>query len=104
MLTAQTFNSIDEATALANSTVYGLSGSVWTTNMDKGIQTVRNLRIGRVWINTVMEGFPELPFGGYKQSGLGRESGAYGFDEYSEFKSVVMHLGKRMFWWKPGQN
>jgi acyl-CoA reductase-like NAD-dependent aldehyde dehydrogenase len=104
VLTTQTFKTFDEAVALANSTVYGLSGSVWTTNMDKGIQTVRSLRIGRVWINTVMEGFPEIPFGGYKQSGLGRESGQYGFDEYSEFKSVVMHLGKRTFWWNPEKN
>jgi acyl-CoA reductase-like NAD-dependent aldehyde dehydrogenase len=104
VLTVQTFKSIDEAIALANSTVFGLSGSVWTKNIDKGIQILRSLRIGRVWINTVMEGFPELPFGGYKQSGLGREAGKYGFEEYSEYKSVIIHLGKRTFWWKPEAN
>ena len=59
----------------------------------------RALRAGTVWVNTWLEGHPELSFGGYKQSGLGRELGSKAVEEYTEEKTVLFSLGKRQPWW-----
>lgn len=92
------FDSAEEAVALANGTEFGLSASVWSRDLENAIQTTRRLRAGRCWINSVIDGTPELPIGGYKKSGLGRELGRYGFDEYSQFKGLHMTLGRGKFW------
>ena len=78
---------------LANGTSYGLSAAVWTRDGDKAMRLARQVRAGTLWINTFLEGHPELCFGGYKQSGLGRELGRFSIDEFTELKSVIMHLG-----------
>ncbi|WP_416262122.1 aldehyde dehydrogenase family protein [Gibbsiella quercinecans] len=92
------FDSDEEAIAIANDSCYGLAASIWTANLDRAIQGFRDLKAGRLWVNTTIAGGPELPSGGFKQSGIGRESGTYGVDEYTELKSVHIQLGQRNKW------
>ena len=98
VLSTMTFTSADEAVALANGSEYGLSASVWSTKLENALQTIRRVRAGRCWVNSVIDGTPELPIGGYKKSGLGRELGRYGFDEYSQFKGIHVTLGRPGRW------
>lgn len=100
VLSTLTFRTADEAVALANSSDYGLSASVWSTNLENAMQSIRRIRAGRCWINSVIDGVPELPIGGYKKSGLGRELGRYGFDEYSQFKGIHVTLGRPGRWFQ----
>ncbi|UXN69700.1 aldehyde dehydrogenase family protein [Devosia neptuniae] len=94
------FDTPEEAVALANGTPFGLSASVWSRDLENAIQTTRKLRAGRCWINSVIDGTPELPIGGYKKSGTGRELGRFGFDEYSQFKGLHMTLGRGQPWFQ----
>jgi len=89
------FGSVEEAIALANDTVYGLGNSVWTKDIDKALRMTRALRSGTVWVNTTIDGPPQMPFGGVKGSGYGRENGRAGLEEYTELKSCVIRSGKR---------
>jgi acyl-CoA reductase-like NAD-dependent aldehyde dehydrogenase len=98
VLSTLTFKTADEAVALANASEYGLSASVWSSNLENALQSIRRIRAGRCWINSVIDGAPELPIGGYKKSGLGRELGRYGFDEYSQFKGIHVTLGSPSRW------
>ena len=93
------FEDADEAVRIANDTPYGLAASVWSRDVDKGIGTLRRIRAGRTWLNTALDSFPDLPFGGYKQSGLGRECGRHGLEEYTELKTITAHFGPRTEWW-----
>lgn len=95
VLSVTRFKTMDEAIAVANQTNYGLANAVWTKNIDKAMVAARELKSGTVWVNTVIDGPPQLPFGGYKASGFGREMGHAGLEEFTEIKSVVIHLGKR---------
>ncbi len=61
----------------------------------------RKVRAGTIWMNTFMDGASELPFGGYKQSGLGRELGRHAVEDYTETKTLNMHIGARTGWWMP---
>jgi len=92
------FDTMEEAIDLANDTVYGLAASVWTKNIDKALTVSRRVRAGRFWVNTTLAGGPELPLGGFKQSGWGREAGIYGVEEYTQIKSVHIEIGKRNHW------
>ncbi len=92
------FDTVEEAIALANDTVYGLAASVWTKNIDKALTVTRRVRAGRFWVNTIMAGGPEMPLGGFRQSGWGREAGMSGVEEYTQTKSVHVELGKRAHW------
>lgn len=98
VLSTLTFRTADEALALANDTEYGLSASVWSRDLETALQGVRRISAGRLWINSVIDGTPEIPIGGYKKSGLGRELGRYGFDEYSQFKGIHITMGKPPAW------
>lgn len=98
VLCSMRFDTVQEAIALANDTVYGLAASVWTKNIDKALTVSRRVRAGRFWVNTIMAGGPEMPLGGFKQSGWGREAGMYGVEEYTQIKSVHMEIGKRAHW------
>ena len=98
VLTVMPFDTLDDAIAIANDTVYGLAASVWTKNIDKALTVTRRVRAGRFWVNTTLAGGPELPIGGFKQSGWGREAGVYGVEEYTQIKSVHIELGKRDPW------
>ncbi|MBV1700219.1 MAG: aldehyde dehydrogenase family protein [Hyphomicrobiales bacterium] len=101
VLSVLTFETHEEAIALANSTIYGLSASVWSMNVDTCLQIARHVHAGTVWINTFMDGFSELPFGGYKQSGLGRELGRHSVKDYTEEKTIHFHSEARTSWWMP---
>lgn len=98
VLTITTFDTFDEAMTIANDTIYGLSASIWTTNLDKAAQAFRRIQAGRVWVNTTIASGPETPIGGFKQSGAGRETGIYGVEEYTEIKTVHIALGGRDHW------
>jgi len=98
VLVSMHFDTLDEAVALANDTPYGLAASVWSKNIDKALGAIRKIRAGRCWVNTVMAGGPEMPLGGFKQSGWGREAGMYGVEEYTQIKSIHVAFGKRSPW------
>ncbi|MDB5661526.1 MAG: sorbosone dehydrogenase [Cypionkella sp.] len=98
VLCSMPFDTIEEAIALANDTVYGLAASLWTKNIDKALTVTRRVRAGRFWVNCIMAGGPEMPLGGFKQSGWGREAGTYGVEEYTQIKSVHIETGKRDHW------
>jgi len=82
----------EEAIAVANDTIYELASAVWTEDYDRALTTARRLRAGTVWINDHHLINCVAPFGGYKQSGIGRELGPYGLNEYSEVKHVHVDL------------
>jgi len=79
----------DDAVALANDSTYGLSGSVWSADRERAVAAAGRIRTGTVGINGGLWFSPDVPFGGYKQSGVGRESGVAGFEEYLETKSMA---------------
>jgi acyl-CoA reductase-like NAD-dependent aldehyde dehydrogenase len=86
------FSDDAEAIRLANDTVYGLAAAVWTKDVTRAHRMSRALAAGTVWVNTVGPQDPMLPFGGYKQSGLGREHGAEAIEMYTETKTVMIQL------------
>lgn len=95
VLSVSRFDTVREAIRLANDSVYGLANSVWTKNLDTAHTVTRALRSGTVWVNTTIDGAPQLPLGGYKQSGYGREGGAHGMEEFTNLKSIQTRTGKR---------
>jgi acyl-CoA reductase-like NAD-dependent aldehyde dehydrogenase len=82
------FDGEDEAISIANDSPYGLSGSLWTGSATRAIRVARSLRTGTLSVNTNRSVRFEAPFGGYKQSGLGRELGMGAMDAYTEVKNV----------------
>jgi acyl-CoA reductase-like NAD-dependent aldehyde dehydrogenase len=86
------FESEDEALAIANDTPFGLASGVWTQDLGRAHRMVAGIRAGTVWVNTYRMGFHTIPFGGYKQSGLGREMGIDALDAFTEVKSVWMNV------------
>ncbi|KQV38098.1 MULTISPECIES: aldehyde dehydrogenase family protein [unclassified Rhizobium] len=101
VLSVLSFETTDEAIRIANSIDYGLSAGVWSRDFDTCMTIGRKVRAGTVWMNTFMDGTPELPFGGYRQSGLGRELGRHAVEDYTETKTLNMHIGQRTGWWMP---
>ncbi len=98
VLTITAFDDFDQAMRLANDTPFGLAASIWSRDLQTSLQAMRQIKAGRVWVNTTIAGGPELPSGGFKQSGIGRETGRYGVEEYTELKSVHVQLGERPRW------
>jgi len=84
------FSDLDQAIKMANSSVYGLGSSIWTRNLVKANRAVEKLQAGNVWVNSLHYGYDEMPFGGVKASGLGREHGPEALDYYVEEKGVVI--------------
>jgi aldehyde dehydrogenase (NAD+)/phenylacetaldehyde dehydrogenase len=92
VLATLTFQDEAEALAVGNATIYGLAAAVWTRDIKKALRTAKALKAGTVWINTYNLYDPGLPFGGYRQSGFGRERGHYALEEYTQVKSVWVDL------------
>lgn len=103
VLSVLTFDDTAEAVSLANNTEYGLSAGVWSRDFDTCLTASRDIRAGTVWMNTFMDGASELPFGGYKQSGIGRELGRNAVADYTEEKTLHFHRGPRTAWWLPSE-
>lgn len=92
VLAVLTFEDVDELVEKANSTIYGLAAGIWTRDVGKAHALARRIQAGTVWINAYGTLSAEAPFGGYKQSGFGRELGKYGIDLYTQVKSVWVSL------------
>ncbi|MDN6639193.1 MAG: betaine-aldehyde dehydrogenase [Tetragenococcus sp.] len=92
VITVETFRNEEEAIRLANDSIYGLAGGVWTKDIAKAERCVAKMRMGTVWINDANVYFPHASWGGYKQSGIGRELGKLGLEEYQETKHVYHNI------------
>jgi aldehyde dehydrogenase (NAD+) len=90
VVTAVPFDDLDEVAARANDTEYGLGAGVWTHNHGRAHELARRIRAGSVFVNCYQATDPSIPFGGYKSSGYGRESGREQMDEYTHVKAVVI--------------
>jgi betaine-aldehyde dehydrogenase len=92
VVTIQTFKTEDEAVKMANDTEYGLAGAVFTSDGARALRVVDEIRAGITWVNCYNPTFNEAPWGGYKKSGIGRELGVHGLDEYREVKQININL------------
>ena len=99
VLVVQLFDDEADAIRLANDSPYGLAGAVFTGDGAKAQRVVRKLRAGITWINTYHPTYNEAPWGGYKQSGIGRELGTYGYDAYTEVKQINVNLAVEPSGW-----
>ncbi len=99
VVTVQTFKSEQEAIELANDTPYGLAGAVFCKNISKAMRVVREIRAGITWVNCYNPTFNEAPWGGYKMSGIGRELGIQGLEEYQEIKQININLTEENLGW-----
>ncbi|MBK9294102.1 MAG: aldehyde dehydrogenase family protein [Oligoflexia bacterium] len=93
------FKTEEEAVQIANDTIYGLAAGVWTQNVTRATRVVGQIRAGITWVNHYHPTFNELPWGGYKQSGHGRELGMYGIEEYLETKQININLDTTPIAW-----
>ncbi|XP_012259114.1 aldehyde dehydrogenase, mitochondrial [Athalia rosae] len=89
------FSQLDEIIERANNSDYGLAAGIFTKDLDKANHVIQGLRAGTVWVNTYNMMAPQVPFGGYKMSGHGREMGEYGLEAYTEVKSVIMKVNQK---------
>lgn len=102
VLVVQTFKDEEEAIQLANDSDYGLAGAVFTNDGAKAQRVIRKLRAGITWINAYHPTFNEAPWGGYKQSGIGRELGTFGLEAFQEVKQVNINLNVQPTGWFRG--
>jgi betaine-aldehyde dehydrogenase len=93
------FKDEDDALQIANDTPFGLAAAVWSRDIFKCLRMVKNLRAGIVWVNTMQPCYVESPWGGYKQSGHGREMSLHGVEEFLEVKQVHINLSERPIGW-----
>lgn len=99
VVSIQTFKTEEEAIAMANDTVYGLAGAVFTSDITRAHRVISELRAGITWINCYNPTFNEAPWGGYKMSGIGRELGVHGIEEYQEVKQININLNPGIVGW-----
>ena len=99
VVTVQTFRTEEEAVALANDTEYGLAGAVFTSDITRAMRVIKEIRAGITWINCYNPTFNEAPWGGYKKSGIGRDLGVHGLEEYQEIKQININLTPGIVGW-----
>lgn len=99
VVTVQTFKTEEEAIAMANNTPYGLAGAVFTADGSRALRVIKEIRAGITWINCYNPCFNEAPWGGYKMSGIGRELGVHGLEEYQEIKQININLNPGIVGW-----
>lgn len=91
------FKTEEDAIRVGNATSYGLAAAVHTTNLNRAINVSNSLKAGTVWVNNYNTFIPQMPFGGYKESGIGREQGEAALANYTQTKSVVIRLGGALY-------
>lgn len=99
VVTIQTFETEKEAIELANDTIYGLAGAVFTNDLTRALRVIKEIRAGITWINCYNPAFSEAPWGGYKMSGIGRELGVHGLEEYQEVKQININMNPGTLGW-----
>ncbi|KGX89218.1 hypothetical protein N784_02285 [Pontibacillus litoralis JSM 072002] len=103
VVTIQKFKDEAEAIQLANDTVYGLAGGVFSGDGAKAMRVIKKVRAGITWVNSYHPTYVEAPWGGYKQSGIGRSLGTYGLDDFQEIKQINVNLAVEPVGWFPNE-
>lgn len=99
VVTVQSFKTEEEAIAMANDTPYGLAGAVFTSDATRAMRVIKEIRAGITWINCYNPTYNEAPWGGYKMSGIGRELGVHGLEEYQQIKQINQNLTPGVLGW-----
>jgi len=99
VITVESFDTEEQAVEWANDTIYGLSAGVWSADQSRAERVAAALRAGSVWINDFNVYFVQAPWGGYKQSGSGRELGKVGLEEYTELKHIYQNHANQPIGW-----
>ena len=99
VLTVQKFGTEEEAIKLANDSIYGLAGGVFSNDIFRALRVAKALQVGTTWVNLYGPVFDQAPWGGYKQSGIGRELGPQGLEEYTEIKQININLAPGPVGW-----
>jgi aldehyde dehydrogenase (NAD+) len=89
------FETEEEVIAAANDTNYGLASGIFTSNLTRAHTVAAQIKAGTIWINCYNELHPQIPFGGFKESGIGRELGEYAIENYTEVKAIHVNLGNK---------